>query len=204
MINTIIFDLGAVLIDWNPRYVFRHLFVTEDAMEHFLSKVCTSDWNELQDAGRSFQEATNMLIQQFPEYKSEITAYYDRWEEMLKGPIPETVKLLAELKATNKFKLFALTNWSAESFPIAKEKYNFLSWFDGIVVSGEEKMKKPDPKIFYLLIERHNIDVESCLFIDDNPINTEAATQLGIKCVHFEETESSITKIRKLLMEHYQ
>jgi 2-haloacid dehalogenase len=200
MINTVVFDLGAVLVDWNPRYVFKHLFVTEDATEHFLAKVCTSEWNELQDAGRSFQEATNILTEQFPEYRSEIAAYYGRWEEMLKGPIPETVVLLAELKASNSFKLFALTNWSAESFPVAKEKYNFLSWFDGIVVSGEEKMKKPDPAIFYLLLERYSIDVKSCLFIDDNLLNIETASQLGIQCVHFEETNFSVSKIRHLLM----
>lgn len=183
--DTIIFDLGAVLIDWNPRYVYRKMFVTEDAMEYFLSEICTSHWNEQQDAGRPFAEATQILTAQYPHYTREIAAYYGKWVEMLAGPIIPSVEMFAKLKESKKYKIVALTNWSAESFPIALEMYDFLHWFDGILVSGDENLKKPDPAIFELLLDRYDIDWSKAVFIDDNLKNFEAATQLGIKSIHF-------------------
>ncbi len=199
MINTIVFDLGAVLIDWNPRYVYRQLFVTDDAMEYFLSAICNSAWNEMQDAGRSFGEATHILTSQYPEYTNEILAYYGRWEEMLNGPIDATVDLFLSLKSSKKYQILALTNWSAESFPVALAKYDFLSLFDGILVSGEEKLKKPDPAIFHLLIERYNLSPEKCLFIDDNITNVKSAEDLGFNCIHFTDVERDIIRIKNLL-----
>jgi 2-haloacid dehalogenase len=183
--DTIIFDLGAVLIDWNPRYVYRKMFVTEDAMEYFLSEICTSHWNEQQDAGRPFAEATQILTAQYPHYTREIAAYYGKWVEMLAGPIMPSVEMFTKLKESKKYKIVALTNWSAESFPIALEMYDFLHWFDGILVSGDENLKKPDPAIFELLLDRYDIDRSKAVFIDDNLKNFEAATQLGIKSIHF-------------------
>jgi 2-haloacid dehalogenase len=187
--DTIIFDLGGVLIDWNPRYVFRHVFVSNEAMEHFLTEVCTTDWNEMQDAGRSFAEATDLLTDKFPEYKNEIRMYYQRWKEMLGGPIHETVEILSALKNSGQYKLYALTNWSDESFPIAYEMYDFLHWFEGILVSGAEKMKKPDPRIFELLVERYSINKETAIFIDDNKNNVAAACELGIRSINFKSAE---------------
>ncbi|MBK9734460.1 MAG: HAD family phosphatase [Saprospiraceae bacterium] len=187
--DTIIFDLGAVLIDWNPRYVYRKLFVTEYAMEHFLGTICTSQWNEQQDGGRSFVDATAILTSAHPQYQQEISAYYGRWKEMLAGPIQETVDILSELKNTGKYKLLALTNWSAESFPYALETYDFLQWFDGILVSGEEKMKKPDPAIFELLLSRYQVDREKAIFIDDNVHNVVASRNLGIETIHFKDPQ---------------
>ena len=187
--DSIIFDLGGVLVDWNPRYVFRHVFVSNEAMEHFLAEVCTTDWNEMQDAGRSFAEATDLLIDKFPEYKNEILMYYQRWKEMLGGPIHETVELLSELKNSGQYKLYALTNWSDESFPLAYEMYDFLHWFDGILVSGAEKMKKPDPRIFELLVERYSINKKTAIFIDDNKNNVKAACELGIRSINFKSAE---------------
>jgi len=184
-IDTIIFDLGGVLIDWNPRYMYKKVFESEEKMEHFLQNICTMEWNEEQDAGRSFAEATSYLVNKYPEFKREIEAYYTRWEEMLNGPILETVNILQELVDSKKFKIVALTNWSAESFPIALEKYYFLHWFDGILVSGKEKMKKPDPKIFHLLFERYQISPQRAIFIDDNPANIKTAQNLGLKTIHF-------------------
>lgn len=188
-IDTIIFDLGGVLIDWNPRYVFRHVFVSNEAVEHFLSEVCTTEWNEMQDAGRSFRDATDLLMDKFPEYKHEILMYYQRWKEMLGGPIHETVEILSELKNSGQYKLYALTNWSDESFPVAYEMYDFLHWFDGILVSGAEKMKKPDPRIFELLLERYSINKEKAIFIDDNKNNVRAASELGIRSINFKSAE---------------
>ena len=157
-ITTIIFDLGGVLIDWNPRYVYRHIFDTEEKIDWFFENICTNEWNENQDAGRSLQEATEELVAKYPEYEKEVRAYYDRWEEMLGGPINETVEILRSLKDAEKYNMYALTNWSAETFPVALERYDFLQWFDGIVMSGEEKTRKPFADIYQILLTRFNVD----------------------------------------------
>ena len=198
-IDTIIFDLGGVLIDWNPRYVYKQLFKTDDAVEYFLSEICTNHWNELQDGGRSFAEATHQLTEEFPHYTTEISVYYSRWEEMLKGTIHETVTLLSELKDSGKFRIYALTNWSAESFPIALSRYEFLHWFEGILVSGEENMKKPDHKIFHLMLDRYKIIKEQTIFIDDNHLNIEAAKEVGLQALHFIDSEQCRIDLQKHL-----
>lgn len=183
--ETIIFDLGAVLIDWNPRYLYRKIFTDESKMEWFLNHICTPDWNEEQDAGRSFKEATGSLIQQHPEWEAEIMAFWLRWEEMLAGPIEGTVEILRNIKNSGRYKVLALTNWSAETFPVAKSKYDFLGWFDGIVMSGEEKTRKPFSKFYQIMIDRYNLTPETCVFIDDNLRNIEGGRQLGIHVIHF-------------------
>lgn len=183
--ETIIFDLGAVLIDWNPRYLYRKIFPDESRMEWFLSNICTPDWNEEQDAGRSFSEATDLLIKQHPEWEAEIRAFWLRWEEMLAGPIEGTVEILKAVKNSGEYKVLALTNWSAETFPVARSKYDFLGWFDGIVMSGEEKTRKPFSKFYRIMIERYNLIPESCVFIDDNLRNIEGGRQLGIAGIQF-------------------
>jgi 2-haloacid dehalogenase len=183
--ETIIFDLGAVLIDWNPRYLYRKIFRDDSKMEWFLNNICTPDWNEEQDAGRSFREATDLLIKQHPEWEAEIMAFWLRWEEMLAGPIEGTVEILNTVKTSEKYKLLALTNWSAETFPIARSKYDFLGWFEGIVMSGEEKTRKPFSKFYKIMIERYNLNPETCVFIDDNPRNIEGGRHLGINGILF-------------------
>ena len=185
--KTIIFDLGAVLIDWNPRYLYRKIFQDEDKMEWFLANICTPDWNEEQDAGRSFREATNLLISLHPEWEKEIMAFWHRWEEMLAGPITGTVDILKGLKSSNKYQLLALTNWSAETFPVAQKKYEFLGWFEGIVMSGEEKTRKPFREFYEIIINRYRLDPKHCLFIDDNLRNIEGAAVLGIPGIHFSD-----------------
>ena len=185
-ITTIIFDLGGVLIDWNPAYVFDKLIEDETKRRHFFDNICTADWNEEQDAGRTIKEANEILIAQHPDWKEHIEAYYGRWEEMLGGPIGETVEIFKQLRATGRYRFYALTNWSAELFPIALSRYDFLHWFDGRLVSGEEKMRKPFPEFFQLLLDRFNINKEEALFIDDNLRNVKAAEVLGIKSIHFQ------------------
>ncbi|MFZ1751550.1 MAG: HAD family phosphatase [Saprospiraceae bacterium] len=197
-IDTIIFDLGAVLVDWNPRYVYKDVFITEDAMEHFLSEVCSSHWNELQDAGRSFAEGTQWLTNQFPQYTAEIKDYYVRWEDMLKGSILDTVNIFKELKGSGNYKIYALTNWSAESFPIAMDRFDFFHWFDGILVSGQENLKKPDPAIYELLFSRYGIDRSKAIFIDDNMANVVSAEQLGLRSIHFKNGDLLATELRNL------
>lgn len=184
-IDTIIFDLGGVLIDWNPMYVYRNYFDAEEKRNYFFENICTSDWNEEQDAGRSIVEATQLLVEQFPDWEQPIRDYYGRWTEMLHGPVHETVELLRQLKASGKYKIYALTNWQADLFNIALVRYNFLHWFDGRVVSGEEKIRKPFPEFYQRLLDRYNVDPAKALFIDDNLRNVKAAEQLGIQSIHF-------------------
>ncbi len=188
-ITTIIFDLGGVLIDWDPRKVYRTIFKTEVEIDDFFDRVCTMDWNERQDAGRALEEATEELVAEHPQWEKEIRAYYGRWEEMLVGPLHETVEILHRLKESGRFKLYALTNWSAETFPVALRKYDFLHWFDGKVVSGEEKMRKPAPEFYRLLLDRYNVRPEDTLFIDDNLRNVEAARAMGIQTIHFQSAK---------------
>ena len=187
-INTVIFDLGGVLIDWNPRYVYRTIFKTEEEIDWFFENVATHDWNENQDAGYPLDAATEDLIKKHPDWENEIRAYYGRWTEMLGGPIHETVEILKELKKMPDLKTYALTNWSAETFPIALERYDFLHWFDGRLVSGEEKTRKPFAEIYQKIIDKFSIDPSKAIFIDDNLRNIKGAEALGIKGIHFHDS----------------
>ena len=184
-INTLVFDLGGVLIDWNPEYLYSKIIPDEKERKWFLTTVCTPDWNEQQDAGRSLVEATGHLVGKYPEHEAAIRAYYDRWTEMLGGPIRETVEIFRELKFHTQLKLYALTNWSAETFPVALELYDFLHWFDGRLVSGEEKVRKPFPEIYRLLIGRFGIEPAEAIYVDDNIRNVLPARELGFHGIHF-------------------
>lgn len=185
MTTTIIFDLGGVLIDWNPRYLYRTLIADEDEVERFLSTVCTQQWNEKQDAGRPFAEGIAELIARFPEHAELIRAYDERWAEMVGGAIDDTVDILTELR-DRETRLLALTNWSAEKFHVARERFAFLTWFEGIVVSGEEMMRKPDPRIYRLLVDRYSVATDAALFIDDSPVNVAASNEAGLPAIHYE------------------
>ena len=184
-IDTVVFDLGGVLVDWNPYYLYRKIMQSEEDINLFFKEVCTSDWNEEQDAGRPLSEGTELLVKQFPEKADLIKAYYDRWTEMLGGPIHGTVDILSRIRSTPGMKTYALTNWSAETFPIALDRYEFLHWFDGRVVSGEEKTRKPFPRIYQTLIERFSIDPERSVYLDDNQRNLTPAAELGFTALHF-------------------
>ena len=195
-IDTIIFDFGGVLIDWNPRYMYRDEFEESAAMEQFLREVCTDDWNLQQDKGRPLAEGTRILQERFPEHAVKIGLYYGQWEKMVKGDIPQNVALLQKLK--EKYKLYGLTNWSAETFPIVFKRYSFFSLFDGIVMSGEEKLIKPDKKIFELMLERYHLKAENALFIDDNINNIQAAKELGFSTIHVQEKTDLKTELSAL------
>lgn len=180
-----VFDLGGVLVDWNPRHLYRKLFAGDEAgMEDFLATICNAAWNELQDAGRSFAEATALLTADHPEKADLIGAYFARWDEMLAGPIAGTVEILAELRG-RAVPLYGLSNWSAETYPFALRRFDFLKWFRGVVVSGEVGLIKPDPRIYRLLLERHRIAPGDAIYIDDVKRNADAATALGLHGIHF-------------------
>jgi 2-haloacid dehalogenase len=184
-INTIIFDLGGVLIDWNPRYVYRTIFKTEKEIDWFFENICTADWNEQQDAGYPIVRATEELVKKHPDWEKEIRAYYGRWVEMLGGPIYETVEIFRRLKQSPDLKFYALTNWSAETFPLALERFDFLHWFDGRVVSGEEGIRKPFPEFYQLLLNRYNVNPANAIFIDDSLRNVSGGEAVGVTGIHF-------------------
>jgi len=188
-ISAIVFDLGGVLIDWDPRHLYRRIFRDEVAMETFLATVCTPEWNAEQDAGRSWREAVETLAARFPEQRPLIQAYDERWPETINGPIVATVDILAELRAAG-WPLYALSNWSAEKFPIAQARFDFLGWFDGLVISGRVGVRKPGDAIFRLLLERHGLSAPSTLFIDDIDENVAAARRSGFQAIHFKSAEA--------------
>ncbi|KFF02023.1 HAD family hydrolase [Chryseobacterium luteum] len=182
-IKNIIFDFGGVLVDWNPRYFFKDYFNDDEKMEYFLRHIAQSDWNEEQDQGRSLAEGTEIQVKKFPEWEKELRAYYDNWTVMLRSDIPQNVEILRRLSRTD-YQLFGLTNWSEETFPYALENYDFFQLFNGkIVVSGAEKLIKPDPEIWHILLERYHLKADESVFIDDNPKNTEMAASLGFKTI---------------------
>lgn len=204
-IHTIIFDLGNVLIGWNPRNLYHQVFATPEEADWFVSNITHLDWNEEQDRGRPIAEATELLVKEHPEWEREIRIYYDRWTEHFSGPIEENVALLRELQSSHllgkshtQYRLLALTNWSAELFPWARATYNFLNIFEDIMVSGEVKMKKPDPEIYELLRERYDLgDFSGCVFIDDSLRNVEAARKLGLDSIQMENPTQLRAELRK-------
>ena len=185
-IDAIVFDIGGVLLDWNPRYLYRRLMDDEEAMERFLSEVCTMDWHEANDLGVPFEVTCARLAAEHPEHAELIWAWGRRTEEMVGGPIEGTVAILRELKESGNVQLFALTNMEATTYPARRERYEFLRWFDGTVVSSSEGVIKPDERIFRVLLERYGLTAATTLMVDDNPRNIVAAKALGMPAVLFE------------------
>lgn len=187
--RAVVFDLGGVLLRWNPRFLYRKLFDGDEAaMEHFLATVCTQQWNERQDAGRTFADAVAALAPFHAQYLKLIEAFEKRFDEMVPGAIEETVAIAADLKR-NDVPLYALSNWSAETFPRMRARFEFLTWFDGIVVSGQEGVMKPDPRVFRILLDRYGLAASEAVFIDDDPRNPAVAASLGMRGIHFQTPE---------------
>jgi len=185
-VHTIIFDIGNVLIGWNPRNLYNKVFDTPEEAEWFVNNITHLDWNEEQDRGRPVAVATELLVIEYPDWEREIRMYYDRWTEHFSGAIAGSVNVLKALDATGDYRLLALTNWSAELFPWARENFDFLEIFEDIMVSGEVKMKKPNPDIFLHLAETYGLgDFSGCLFIDDSARNCAAARSLGLDSIQF-------------------
>jgi 2-haloacid dehalogenase len=193
-IDAVVFDIGGVLLDWNPRHLYRKLFDDEAAMEKFLAEICTLEWHEAHDRGEPTEASCSQLAAANPEHEALIWAWALRSEEMVAGPIEESVEILRELKDRG-VRCYALTNMETETYPLRLERYAFLQWFDGTVVSGFEGVTKPQREIFERLLERFGLTAESTLLIDDSPRNVEAACNLGIQAVEFR----SPTELRQLL-----
>src|SRR3989338_5258065 len=187
-IETVIFDLGGVLVDWDPFNLYAKLLSRAEAAD-FLANVCTREWNDEQDRGRPIAEAERILCELHPGKAELIRAYYSRWEEMLGGPIHGTVEILEGLHARD-VRLLALSNWSHETFPIPQPKFPFLRLWGGKVVSGFEKLKKPDPRIYQLLLRRYSVEPKRAVFIDDVAANVRAAADLGFETIEFKGPEA--------------
>lgn len=197
-INAIIFDFGGVLLDWDPRYLYKRYFPGQpQAMDQFLNEIRFYEWNAQQDEGRPFSEAIAVHSERFPHYASLIQAYYDHWEESITGAISGTVDILHKLKQKG-YPLYGLSNWSAETFPRARHKYPFFNLFDEIILSGEVKMIKPDPAIFNLLLNKIRRTASECLLIDDSLPNIISADKLGFATIHFSSPEQLHLELQNL------
>jgi 2-haloacid dehalogenase len=197
--SAVVFDLGGVLIKWDPRNLYRQLFDDEEEMEQFLAEVTTSEWNAQQDAGRALSEAVEELAARHPDRRDLIAAYYDRWPEMLGGAIEGTVDILRELRERG-VGTYALSNWSAETFPIARPMFPFLEWFDGIVISGEVRIVKPDPRIFAHVLERFGLEPGDTVFVDDNAENVRAADAARFIGIVFESPAQLRRELARLAL----
>jgi 2-haloacid dehalogenase len=184
-VTAVVFDLGGVLIDWNPRHLYRKLFDDEDAMEEFLATVCTMAWNDELDRGLPFAEGVARLTAEHPAHAALIDAYHRRWVEMIAGPIADAVDVAAELRA-RAMPLYALSNWSRETFSLVRHQFPFLGWFAGILLSSDVGVTKPDARIFAELCSRFDLEPASTLFIDDNPPNVDGARAAGLVGVRFQ------------------
>jgi len=197
-IRAIVFDFGGVLLDWNPRYLYRKLFNGDSSrMERFLTEIDFVGWNFQQDKGRPFAVAVAELSAQFPQYADLIKAYSERWEESIAGPIEATVDILQELKRAG-YPLYGLSNWSLETYQRVRTKYPFFKLFETILVSGEVQLAKPDPRLFTLFLERIGRLAEECLLIDDSHVNIEAAQQMGFSTIQFESSSQLEQDLQRL------
>jgi 2-haloacid dehalogenase len=187
-VDAVVFDLGGVLIDWNPRHLYRQLFDDEAAMEDFLATICTLEWHVAHDLGESTADSCAELARRHPEHAAMINAWAERSEDMIGGAIEETVEILAELRKAG-VRCYVLSNMEPETFPLRLERFEFLHWFDGHLISGMENLVKPDPRIFRRLLRRFDLQPSRTVFIDDSVVNVEAANEIGIKAIHFESPE---------------
>lgn len=178
-VEAVVFDLGGVLIDWNPRHLYRRLFADERAMEEFLATVCTDQWHRSHDLGADIRESCEQLAEGYPQHRDMIMAWAERGEEMAAGQFDETVEVLRTLKAAG-VPCFALSNMEPGAFTVRQHRFAFMRWFDGQVISGLEGVAKPDRQIFGILMERYQLEPQRCVFIDDSPRNVEAARELGM------------------------
>jgi 2-haloacid dehalogenase len=186
-IEAVVFDVGGVLVDWNPRHLYRKLFNgDEGAMEHFLATVCTQEWNEHNDRGRPLADGVALLVAEYPQHAELIDAFATRWTETIAGVIQGTVDVLRDLRDAG-IAVYALTNWSAETFALVRDDFDFLSWFDGMVISGEEGVIKPEPRIFEILCKRYRLQPATTVFVDDSAANVDAAASLGFRAVQFRD-----------------
>ena len=194
-----LFDLGGVFFDWDPNHFYKNVFENIEEREFFLAEVCNDNWNVQQDAGRSIAEAELELIPKFPHYEKEIKMYYKNHRKMIRGVFEEAVDILKKLKDKN-YDCYVLSNWSAETFEGMTDDYPFLKLFDGLLISGEDKLIKPDHAIYQLARDRFNLNPEETVFIDDKLENIQAAQEMNFKTIHLTDPNIIKTEIKKFLV----
>jgi 2-haloacid dehalogenase len=195
--TTVVFDVGNVLLRWDPRNLYRTLFEEEERMEWFLAHVCTNDWNVEQDRGRDWDEAVALLVKDHPDHEPHIRAFHERWHETVSGVFEDNVALLERLRAAG-VPNYCITNFSGPKFREAQKRFPFLAGFDGVVVSGDERLLKPDPAIYHLLLSRYGLRAEDCVFIDDSPANVAGARAVGMAAIHYLEPLDLAAELRGL------
>ena len=201
MIKNIILDFGGVLVDWNPHRLLDNYFGSREKADWFIANVCTGEWNAEMDAGKPFAQGIKELSAKYPEWAYEIQLYFDRWIDMIGGEVPGMLQLVRELKQQG-YKLYGLTNWSAETFCQVRHKFEVFDLLDGMLVSGEEKMLKPAPEFFKLLLDRFGINPAESLFIDDNQPNVDGAIRFGFNAIRFENAENLRKQLKPILYEN--
>jgi 2-haloacid dehalogenase len=183
-----VFDIGNVLIRWDPRLLYRRLIADDAEREDFLARICPPAWNLEMDAGKSFAQGVAERAALFPDKAELICAFDSHWVETLGGAVDGTVAVLEELLSKG-VGTYAITNFNHEKFEVACGVYPFLTRFEGVIVSGRERMLKPDLRIFRLLCARYGLAAEDCFFIDDSMPNVKAAQTVGMRAHHFERPE---------------
>ena len=193
-----LFDLGGVFFDWDPKFFFTKIISDKDEMDFFLTKVCNDEWNLAQDSGRTIEDGEKDIIRKFPQYENLIKLYYPNHRKMIKGTFQSSIDILMKLKQ-DRYECFVLSNWSSETFVDIPKEFKFMNNFDGLLISGEDKLVKPDPKIYLLAIDRFNLDPQNTVFVDDKLININAAIKLGFKTIHLTNPNIIEEEINKFL-----
>lgn len=186
--GTVVFDIGNVLLRWDPRHLYRRIFDDETQMEWFLTHVCTHDWNVEQDRGRDWDEAVALLVKDHPTHESAIRAFHERWTETVSGVFEQNVAVLERLREAG-VPNYSITNFSGPKFVLAQQRFPFLAGFDGVIVSGDERLLKPDPAIYHLLLDRYGLEAADCVFIDDSRANIETARSVGMQTIHYPDEQ---------------
>ncbi len=194
--SIVVFDVGNVLLRWDPRNLYRKIFDDEARMEWFLSTICTTEWNVEQDRGRDWEEAVALLVARHPDHETSIRAFHDRWHETVSGVIEENVALLQHLRQAG-VPTYCITNFSGPKFVEAQKRFPFLASFDGVIVSGDERLLKPDPAIYELLLNRYGLEAGDCIFIDDSAANVEGARKVGMHAIHYREPLDLSAELRR-------
>ena len=189
-IKNVIFDFGCVLLYWDQHNLYDGHFGSKEKTDWFIDHICTWEWNNMTDVGKTFAESVAEKTAEFPEWETEIRMYWERWEDMLGGEVPGMTEWIKELKAQG-YGVYGLSNWSSETFPLVKDKYPAFGLMDGIVLSGEELIGKPDLRIYQILLDRYGLKAEECVFIDDRLANIQAGEKLGIRGIVFENCEQA-------------
>ena len=198
MIKNLIFDFGCVLVNWDQHNLYDPYFGSREKTDWFINNICTMDWNNETDLGKSFVQAIAEKIAEFPEWEKEIRMYWEQWDKMIGGKVAGMEEWVRELKASG-YHVYGLTNWSTETFPLVKDKFPVFSTLDGIVMSGEESITKPDIRLYQILLDRYNLNAQECIFIDDRHSNTKAAEKLGIHSITFTSCELAKERFNQIV-----